>query len=115
MSIFRSPSGSAVSSVSLKPWNPQFSEGKTNGWHSAVGSDEHGMLRVVHESGPSLAIQIRLRSDHSALFGALQIVQKNILFRDLSAQSDPLVVRRVGYIHFVAIFSENDRFVSFPT
>ena len=56
-----------------------FPKRKTNGWHSAVGSDEHGMLRVVPESGSSLAFQIRLRSDHSALFGALQIVLKHII------------------------------------
>ena len=103
VAIFWSPNGSSASFVSLKPWNHQFSCGESNGWHSAVGNDEHGKRRFVHGSGPSW--HSKSVFDRTTLHHlGLSKYYCSILFRDLGAQNDPLVVRRVGYIHFVGKF-----------
>ena len=91
-----------------------FLQRKTNSWHSAVGSDEHGTLRVVPESGPSW--HSKSVFDRTTLHPlGLFKYYCSVLFRDLGAQNDPLVVRRVGYIHFVGNFlwKSQVRFISY--
>ena len=68
-----------------------------------MGSDEHGTLKVVPESGASWHSKSVFDRTNLHPLG-LSKYDCSIVFGDLGAQNDLLVVRMVGYIHFVGFF-----------